>query len=492
MDHRVGDVELIDRIRVLEGLKAAAGAAQAQSTVVFEASQRSRQEAAGLPAKQIGKGIGTQLALARRESPNRGNRLLGLAKALVNEMPHTMTALATGALSEWRATILVKETATLTREDRQTVDAEIAADTGTLEGAGTRRITAEARRVAYRLDPHAVVARARHAENERHVSCRPAPDTMTYVTALLPVKAGVALQAALVRHADTLKAEGDPRGRGQIMADTLVERVTGTPAGIIGIQLQLVMTDRTLLQGNSEPAYLSGYGIVPAQSARDLLRHNTTGATGQGKETGGRSKGIKSSKYGVPVWVRRLFTAPGTGELVAMDSRSRFLPDGLRDLILTRDASCRVPYCGAPIRHADHIVPWRETQDSSEPNAQGLCVRCNEAKEAPGWSAQPRPGPRHTTETTTPTGHTYISSAPPLPGTRLSGGNGIEIPKFTPRPASHTAAGRPHPPRRRSKNGSRTRPAFTEGGAIPTAPPISTAKPHTSEAANLRVQHGTD
>ncbi|HEV7168192.1 MAG TPA: hypothetical protein VGN49_09505, partial [Micrococcaceae bacterium] len=41
-------------------------------------------------------------------------------------------------------------------------------------------------------------------------------------------------------------------------------------------------------------------------------------------------------------------------------------------------------------------------------------------KETPGWTAQPIPGPRHTTEIRTPTGHTYTSTAPPLPGTHLT------------------------------------------------------------------------
>ena len=45
-------------------------------------------------------------------------------------------------------------------------------------------------------------------------------------------------------------------------------------------------------------------------------------------------------------------------------------------------------------------------------NGQGLCEACNYAKAAPGWSARPRPGPRHTVRTTTPTGHTYTSRAP--------------------------------------------------------------------------------
>ncbi len=86
------------------------------------------------------------------------------------------------------------------------------------------------------------------------------------------------MYAALTRHADTLRSAGDPRTRGQLMADALVERTTGTPGGITGIEIQLVMTDRTLLQGDSEPARLPGYGIVPAGWARDLLTSNGAGA----------------------------------------------------------------------------------------------------------------------------------------------------------------------------------------------------------------------
>ena len=47
---------------------------------------------------ELGQGIAAQIALARRESPARGSRLLGLAKALVTEMPHTMAALEDGTV----------------------------------------------------------------------------------------------------------------------------------------------------------------------------------------------------------------------------------------------------------------------------------------------------------------------------------------------------------------------------------------------------------
>jgi HNH endonuclease len=121
------------------------------------------------------------------------------------------------------------------------------------------------------------------------------------------------------------------------------------------------------------------------------------------------------------VWVRRLYTAPGTGELVGMDSRSRLFPAGLRRLLVIRDRTCRSPWCDAPVRHADHIRPHAAGGPTSAANGQGLCQGCNQAKEAPGWKAETVPGIRHTVKTTTPTGHTYYSTAPPLPGTPAAG-----------------------------------------------------------------------
>jgi len=410
---------IIDELRALEHRKSAIAARQARLAVALDLIRRREQAALGLPADQLGAGVGAEVALARRESPAKGSRLLGLARALVTEMPHTLAALDTGRLNEWRATLLVRETACLDAADRAAVDEELAADTGTFDGAGDRAIIAAAKAAAYRHDPRSVTQRAAHAETERNVSLRPAPDTMCYLTALLPVAAGVAASAALTRHADTARATGDPRSRGQLMADALVERVTGTPGGITGIEIQLVMTDRTLLAGDRDPARLSGYGIVPAGWARKLV-------------------GGKRDNSELTTWVRRLYTAPGTGELIGMDSRARLFPAGLRRLIEARDNTCRTPYCDAPIRHLDHILPWYRGGETTATNGAGLCEACNHTKETPGWTSRPaitlvrlnkgRPddcspsATRHTLELTTPTGHTYTSTAPPLPGSATGSG----------------------------------------------------------------------
>ena len=65
---------------------------------------------------------------------------------------------------------------------------------------------------------------------------------MAWFGALLPVEDGVRCLAALTRHTDTLKAAGDTRSRGQIMADTAVERLTGqAPADGAPVEVNLTM-----------------------------------------------------------------------------------------------------------------------------------------------------------------------------------------------------------------------------------------------------------
>ena len=59
---------------------------------------------------------------------------------------------------------------------------------------GDRVVEAEVKKRAARLDAASVAIRRRRAESERRVTVRPAPDVMTYVTALLPAAQGIAVQ----------------------------------------------------------------------------------------------------------------------------------------------------------------------------------------------------------------------------------------------------------------------------------------------------------
>lgn len=147
----------IARIAELERLNSAHAAEQARLTAQFDALHRAEEETRGVPAAKRGRGVGSQIALARRDSPDKGGRHLGLARALVHEMPHTLAALASGALSEWRASLIVKESACLPVERRRALDEEMCADPSRLAGCGDARIQADAKAIAYRLDPQAVV-----------------------------------------------------------------------------------------------------------------------------------------------------------------------------------------------------------------------------------------------------------------------------------------------------------------------------------------------
>ena len=390
------EAALIARIADLERDKSAAAAEQARAAAALDELRRTSEAARGVPAHSRGRGVASEIALARRDSPHRGGRHLGFAKALVYEMPHTLAALECGALSEWRATLIVRESACLDVDDRRALDAELCADVSKLDGMGDARIAAAAKEIAYRLDAQAVVDRAAKVAADRTVTIRPAPDTMTYLTALLPVAQGVGVYAALKRAADTMF---DERSRGQVMADTLVERITGRPADQPEpVAVNLVLSDQTLLGGGDSPAVIDGYGPIPAAVARGLVHDAVTDV---------RAKAT----------LRRLYRRPTTGALVAMESRSRCFPRGLAQFIGLRDQTCRTPYCDAPIRHRDHAQPRNRSGPTSGANGLGMCEHCNYAKESPSWqvTAGDKNG-AHTAQFVTPTGATYHSTAPPLPG----------------------------------------------------------------------------
>jgi Domain of unknown function (DUF222)/HNH endonuclease len=399
VDPAADQAALIARIAELERIKAAAAAGQARAAAALDAARRAAEADTGMPAARRGRGVASEIALARRDSPARGNRHLGLAKALVHEVPHTLSALHTGMLSEWRATVIVRESACLDVEDRRALDAELCADAANLDGMGDARLAAAAKTIAYRLDPHAVVERAAKADTERTVSVRPAPDTMTYVTALLPVAHGVGVYAALRRAADTTC---DGRSRGQVMADTLIQRITGVPAETPApIAVNLTLSDQTLFGGDNTAAQLSGYGPLPAAVARTRI-------------------GAAVSDRRARATLRRLYVHPRSGALVATESRARRFPRGLTRFIALRDQRCRTPYCAAPIRHNDHAQPWAHGGPTTADNGLGLCERCNYTKEAAGWQVSANSeNHTHTAEFITPTGAHYQSTAPPLPSTKI-------------------------------------------------------------------------
>jgi hypothetical protein len=215
--------------------------------------------------------------------------------------------------------------------------------------------------------------------------------------------------AQLKKHAQAAKAAGDERGAGQIMADTLIERVTGRDPGAaddVPVTINLLVSDQTLLAdqtlGADQPGVVvegmpAGAGVVPAPVVRHLA-----------------AQGIDADA----AWLRSIYVDP-KGRLLATTSKARFHPSGLADLLRARGQDiCATSWCDAPVRHIDHITPHAEGGETSLDNGQGLCARCNHAKQAPGWRQKATNiHGRHAVETITPTGHTsvFVAPAPPEP-----------------------------------------------------------------------------
>ncbi|WP_084468456.1 HNH endonuclease [Promicromonospora sukumoe] len=417
----VVQAEWVDLLGELESVKNAITATQARLTVALDEATRADEARQSIRAERQGRGVSNQVGAALRVSPHAGAGFVSASRVWVTQMPHTFAALQAGVLSQWRATLLVRETSHLSLEHRALIDEEICgpAHLAELARMSTRRLIARIKELAAQLDVHACVKRNAKAVSERRVSIRPAPDLMVYLTALVPMAQGVQAYAQLKASAETAKASGDERGVGQIMADTLIERVTAREPGRaddVPVTINLLVSDDTLLAGGNQPAVVvegapAGAGVVPAPVARNLAAHAIDTDT---------------------AWLRSIYVNPH-GRLLATTSTSRFHPQGLAALLRAREQGiCATTWCDAPIRHTDHVTPYAEGGPTSLDNGQGLCARCNHAKQAPGWSQKTTQlNGLHAVETVTPTGHTYVSVAPTPP---------------TPARASNTTTGSDAPP----------------------------------------------
>ncbi|KIU13695.1 DUF222 domain-containing protein, partial [Mycolicibacterium llatzerense] len=313
IDPDADEAALLGRITELGRIKAAAAAGQARAAAALEARRVAAAKAGGPRVSRAA--LGSEVGLARQESPHRGELLMAMARVLIADMPCTLEALECGRLSEHRAELITKEAACLSIFHRQLLDKELCGDPATVDGMGNAEIAAEAKRIAYRLDQEAVLEKARQARADRHVRFRAVGDGMATVSVRLPAAEGKAVHTALSQGAATTLASTIPgtsvpaglgRTHGQIMADLVVERVTGrNPVEApVSVTVNLVLSDETLLAGGEEPAHLDGYGPIPAELARHLVL-------------------AAEADPQAAAAVRRLYAQPGTNKLVAMESTAR-------------------------------------------------------------------------------------------------------------------------------------------------------------------------
>ncbi|MGD9525848.1 DUF222 domain-containing protein [Pseudonocardia sp.] len=379
---------LVEEVARLERLKNRIAARQAEAIREFARAHVASQTADGRvePGQLEGleRSIVAQVGLACRVAPVEARRRLRVARDLHAGHDRVRALFAAGELGEYQVATIIAATSHLDEDARAEVDRQLAERR--VETLGVRRIHDLARTLAAAADPDGFARRCRAARSGRRVTVRPAADGMADLTAHLPVEQAVACYATLARAAQDAAASPEPltRGRGQVMADTLVERLTGraTPDAVPA-EIQILVPVEALLDPTSPlPAQIPGHGPLPTQRILDNTARKT--------------------------W-RRLLTRDGI--IIGGDSRRRAFTGTLAELIRARDGHrCREPHCDAPIRHLDHIHRHTHGGPTSFTNGRGLCAFHNHTRETPGWTAHVVDSTGNTVITTTPTGHRYHST----------------------------------------------------------------------------------
>lgn len=328
-----------------------------------------------------------EISMARNVGPTAAGSQVQLAMGMAR-MPQVFTLFADGVISEATARAVATETRSLHVDDAPVADAEIAAK---IPGMTTLRARHAAARIVIGIDAEAAHERARRNRADARVTLLPEVDGVATLQVRGPAEQIVAAHQALDTWASGLRSTGDPRTRGQIMCQTLVERVTGLAfADDVSVEVNLVLDADTLVAGASTAVELEGYGPICPDVADEIIARAPN-----------RS-------------VRRLLTDPVDGTLVVREPRRRRFDAPTAAHIRRRDRYCRQPGCDLTIRHGDHVRAYEHGGPTTAANGQGLCARSHTIKHQPGWDVAVD---GRTTVWRTPTGHEYRSDPPPvLPG----------------------------------------------------------------------------
>ncbi|MFP5068086.1 DUF222 domain-containing protein [Pseudonocardia nantongensis] len=376
---RCTEAELIDQIAQLQTLQTSLAALQSARIRAFARTHVAARTVSGrVEPEKLDRSVRAQVALATRTSPTVAAGRVRVARDLHDGLDHVRELHTAGALNAEATAAIAAATEHLDRAERAEVDRRLAEHD--LSRLGLGRIRDLARSIAAQVAPEKFHHRAREARAERRVTVRPAPDGMAYLTAYLPLEQAVSCLAALMKAHTAASVSPEPltRGRGQFVADTLVERLTGrSHPGEVDLEIQVLVPLEVLIDPNSPlPVEIPGYGPVPA----DLL----------------------ASARGRMSW-RRLTSRQGT--VVGGDSRQRNFTGFLADVIRARTRNrCAEPYCDAPVRHIDHIHRVDDGGATDLDTGRGVCEFHNYVREQPGWTVRRTPGG---VTTTTPTGHAY-------------------------------------------------------------------------------------
>jgi hypothetical protein len=336
---------------------------------------------------------------ALRLSAGTAQMRIDVARTLVNHLPNTCSALATGELSAAHATVIAKETAAAIRDGLSefaifSIEEKAIAHA---EFHTPSQVAQQVRSAIAKFAPATFEEVVEKARDSRRVSCYNDVDGMSTVVAILPAADAQtvmkAIEAFIIKgsaaweisndsntsgsNTSGLNTSGsknsDTRSADMKRADALTS-LAGFALAASSEDVALhrrpitvnVTIDLPTLLGLSEnPGQLAGYGAIPASVARALAS--------DGK------------------W-KRFITDPQTGALLDYGRETYQPPQALIDFLIARDRTCRFPGCrrSAALSDLDHAQSWEEGGTTSLDNLGALCRRHHLLKTHGGWGIESR------------------------------------------------------------------------------------------------------
>ena len=327
--------ERIELLVALEGQRRWFEAAQAPVLAVLAEQDDSE---LGLVQEEVSLALQVPLRTAQAR--------LAQATTLVTELPRTLAAVADGSISAAHAAVLAEALWRLPADHPGLPAALEAAVLPPVLAAGcltVPQLKRRVRRAVLALDPSTAEQRHLRALTERRVEYHPGEDGMATLTALLPAPEAQSIYTRLTAAAGLLPAQ-DARTLDQQRADLLIDAMlSALPLHALPTvqgrrpAIQVTVSADTLLGLNNQPAHLTGYGPITADTARRLAADQSG------------------------TW-RRLLTDPDTGALLDISPRRYRPPQRLRDYLSARDDVCAFPTCQQPGYRCepDHTVPYNQ------------------------------------------------------------------------------------------------------------------------------------
>jgi hypothetical protein len=332
------------------------------------------------------------ISTALRLAPATAQSRIDIARTLVNNLPNTCSALATGEISSAHATVIARESAAAIRDGApESVIFEIEQRAiAYAEFHTPGQLTHHIRNTVAKFVPEEFEEATARATALRRVSCYNDADGMSTVVAILPaadaqvvmnsIEAFILRQEQLEKSNEgvalNLTNEANHLARGartvdQKRADALsaicsnfLTEISETVAPQRRPLTVNVTIDLPTLLGLAEnPGQLAGYGPIPASVARELASDAR--------------------------W-KRFITEPQTGNLLDFGRESYEPPQHLKDFLIARDRTCRFPGCrrSALLSDLDHAESWESGGETSPDNVGALCRRHHRLKTHDGWKIE--------------------------------------------------------------------------------------------------------